>query len=138
MVLGILWVNSGTSQQASKRDLTAPGGAAQERRDIVARETVDYAAVAPQPRPLGAGGNDPNAPVLNPAAGVPGPDGQIVPAMQPGAAPGPSGARPNLADQARRSHLIAYGGCHLVGNAEESTGGELLISTWRILGAPAH
>jgi hypothetical protein len=49
MVLGILWVNSGTSQQASNRDLTAPGGAAQERRDIVARETVDYAAVAPQP-----------------------------------------------------------------------------------------
>jgi hypothetical protein len=37
MVLGILWVNSGTSQQASNRDLTAPGGAAQERRDIVAR-----------------------------------------------------------------------------------------------------
>jgi type IV secretion system protein VirB10 len=90
MVLGILWVNSGTSQQASNRDLTAPGGAAQERRDIVARETVDYAAVAPQPRPLGAGGS-PHAPVLNPAAGVPGPDGQIVPAMQPGAAPGPTG-----------------------------------------------
>lgn len=122
MVLGILWVNSGTSQQASNRDLTAPGGAAQERRDIVARETVDYAAVAPQPRPLGAGGSDPNAPVLNPAAGVPGPDGQIVPAMQPGAAPGPTGgtgARPNLADQARRSTLIAYGGRDLGGEASQ-------------------
>src|SRR3546814_18175809 len=91
--------------QASNRDLTAPGGAAQERRDIVARETVDYAAVAPQPRPLGAGGSDPNAPVLNPAAGVPAPDGQIVPALPPGAAPGPTGgtgARTNLAGQARR------------------------------------
>src|SRR3546814_18078715 len=89
--------------QASNRDLTAPGGAAQERRDIVARETVDYAAVAPQPRPLGAGGNDPNAPVLTHAAGVPGPDGPIVPALPPGAAPGPSGARPTQADHARRS-----------------------------------
>src|SRR3546814_15263302 len=97
MVLRIPWVNCGTRPQAATRDLTGPGGAAQERRDIVAQETVDYAAGAPQPRPLGAGGNDPNAPVLNPAAGFPGPDGQIVPAMQPGAAPGPSGARPNLA-----------------------------------------
>src|SRR3546814_5149014 len=54
MVLGILWVNSGTGQQSSSRDLTAPAGAARERPDIVARETVDYAAVAPQRRPLGA------------------------------------------------------------------------------------
>src|SRR3546814_12176979 len=69
MVLGILWVNSGTSQQASNRDLTAPGGAAPERRDIVARETVAYAEVAPQPRPRGAGGSAPNAPVLIPTQG---------------------------------------------------------------------
>src|SRR3546814_7292204 len=41
MVLGILWVNSGTGQQSSSRDLTAPAGAARERPDIVARETVD-------------------------------------------------------------------------------------------------
>ena len=68
MVLGILWVNSGTGQQSSSRDLTAPAGAARERPDIVARETVDYAAVAPQPRSLGSAGADPNAPVLNPAA----------------------------------------------------------------------
>src|SRR3546814_6842480 len=74
MVLGILWVNSGTGQQSSSRDLTAPAGAARERPDIVARETVDYAAVAPQRRPLGAADADPNAPVLNPAAGVPGPE----------------------------------------------------------------
>src|SRR3546814_15331926 len=136
MVLGILWVNSGTSQQASKRDLTAPGGAAQERRDIVARETVDYAAVAPQPRPLGAGGNDPNAPVLNPAAGVPGPDGQNVPAMQPGAAPGPSGARPNLADQARRSTLIAYGGAKLGGRPEHPSVGQDCVSSGSPRGWP--
>src|SRR3546814_6107175 len=111
MVLGILWVNSGTGQQSSSRDLTAPAGAARERPDIVARETVDYAAVAPQRRPLGAADADPNAPVLNPAAGVPGPEGQIVPAMQPGAAlSGTSAARPTLAAQARRSTLIAYGG----------------------------
>src|SRR3546814_757149 len=46
-----------------------------------------------------------------PAAGVPGPEGQIVPAMQPGAAlSGTSAARPTLAEQARRSTLIAYGG----------------------------
>ena len=124
MVLGILWVNSGTSQQASNRDLTAPAGAARERRDIVARETVDYAAVAPPPRPLGVGGSDPNAPVLNPPTAVPGPDGQIVPAMQAGAAPGPAGgagARPNLADQARRSTLIAYGGRDLGNEASQGT-----------------
>jgi type IV secretion system protein VirB10 len=122
MVLGILWVNSGTGQQASNRDLTAPGGAARERPDIVAREMVDYAAVAPQPRPLGAAGSDPNAPVLNPE---PGPNGQIVPAMQPGAAPGPTGgtgARPNLADQARRSTLIAYGGRDLGGETAQGPG----------------
>ena len=41
MVLGILWVNSGTGRQSSSRDLTAPAGAARERPDIVARETVD-------------------------------------------------------------------------------------------------
>src|SRR3546814_4639801 len=64
----------------------SPAGAARERPDIVARETVDYAAVAPQRRPVGAADADPNAPVLNPADGVPGPEGQIVPAMQPGAA----------------------------------------------------
>jgi type IV secretion system protein VirB10 len=124
MVLGILWVNSGTSQQASNRDLTAPGGAARERRDIVARETVDYAAVAPQPRPLGVGGSDPNAPLLNPQTAVPGPAGQIVPAMQAGAAPGPAGgagAGPNLADQARRSTLIAYGGRDLGNEASQGT-----------------
>src|SRR3546814_11195338 len=46
-----------------------------------------------------------------PAAGVPGPEGQIVPAMQPGAAlSGTSAARPTLAEQARRSPLIASGG----------------------------
>src|SRR3546814_9601512 len=51
MVLGILWVNTGTGQQSSSRDLTAPAGAARERPDIVARETVDEAAVARQRRP---------------------------------------------------------------------------------------
>lgn len=122
MVLGILWVNSGTGQQSSSRDLTAPAGAARERPDIVARETVDYAAVAPQPRSLGSAGADPNAPVLNPAAGVPGPDGQIVPAMQPGAAPsGTSAPRPTLAEQARRSTLIAYGGRDLGSEAGAPT-----------------
>src|SRR3546814_16937368 len=78
---------------------------------MVARGTGDYAAVAPQRRPLGAADADPNAPVLNPAAGVPGPEGHIVPAMQPGAAlSGTSAARPTLAEQTRRSTLIAYGG----------------------------
>src|SRR3546814_20904439 len=95
MVLGILWVNSGTGQQSSSRDLTAPAGAARERPDIVARETDDYAAVAPQRRPRGAADADPHAPVLNPAAGVPGPYGQILHAMHTGQAlPGPkSGER---------------------------------------------
>lgn len=109
MVLGILWVNSGTGQQSARRDMTAPAGAARERPDLVPRETVDYAAVAA--RPLGTPGVDPNAPVLNPPPVV-GPDGQIVPAMQPGVAPtsGGGASKPNLADQARRSTLIAYGG----------------------------
>ncbi len=108
MVLGVLWVNSGTGQ-SGRRDMTAPAGAARERPDLVPRETVDYAAVAP--RSLGTPGVDPNAPILNPPPVV-GPDGQIVPAMQPGAAPTSGGAasKPNLADQARRSTLIAYGG----------------------------
>jgi len=109
MVLGILWVNSGTGQQSARRDMTAPAGAARERPDLVPRETVDYAAVAP--RSLGTPGVDPNAPILNPLPVV-GPDSQDVPAMQPGAAPTSGGAasKPNLADQARRSTLIAYGG----------------------------
>src|SRR3546814_6168577 len=38
MVLGILWVNSGTGQQSSSRDLTAPAGAARERPDIRSEE----------------------------------------------------------------------------------------------------
>src|SRR3546814_9419079 len=54
--------------------------------DLAARETVAYDAVAAKPKPLGAVGADPNAPVLNPPATV-GPDGQIVPALQPGAQP---------------------------------------------------
>src|SRR3546814_13311105 len=84
MVLGILWVNSGMGQQSSSRDLTAPAGAARERPGIVARETAEYAAVAPQRRPLGAADADPNAKVLNPAAGVPGYTGQMLTAMQQG------------------------------------------------------
>jgi type IV secretion system protein VirB10 len=54
MVLGILWVNSGTSQQASNRDLTAPGRAAQERRDIVAGKP-SITLRSRRSRPLGAG-----------------------------------------------------------------------------------
>src|SRR3546814_20155263 len=111
MVVVIYLVNAGTGQHSATRDLTSPAGASRERPAIVARETVDYAAVAPQRRPLGAADADPNAPVLNPAAGVPGPEGQIVPAMQPGAAlSGTSAARPTLAAQARRSPLLASGG----------------------------
>jgi len=122
MVLGILWVNSGNGGQTARRDLTAPTGAARERADIVARETVDYAAVAPRPRPLGSPGTDPHSPVLNPEPGAAA-EGQIVPAIQPGAAPGGTGqAQPTLAEQARRSTLIAYGGRELGGDAPQGSG----------------
>lgn len=113
MVLGILWVNSGPSTKGANSLMAKPEATAR-RTDLAARETVAYDAVAVRPKPLGAAGADPNAPVLNPAPGgqVVGPDGQIVPAMQPGAAPpaGQQNGRANLADQARRSTLIAYGG----------------------------
>lgn len=113
MVLGILWVNSGPSTKGANSLMAKPEATAQ-RPDLAARETVAYDAVAVRPKPLAAAGADPNAPILNPAPGgqVVGPDGQIVPAMQPGAAPpaGPQNGRANLADQARRSTLIAYGG----------------------------
>ncbi|TAJ31964.1 type IV secretion system protein VirB10 [Bosea sp. (in: a-proteobacteria)] len=112
MVLGILWVNSGPSTKNASNLMAKPEAAA-GRRDLAARETVAYDAVAARPKPLGAA-VDPNAPTLNPSPDAPtiGPDGQIVPAMQPGAAPAASGQNKgqNLADQARRSTLIAYGG----------------------------
>ncbi len=112
MVLGIIWVNSGPSTKSGGNLMAKPEATAR-RTDLAARETVAYDAVAVRPKPLAAG-VDPNAPVLNPQAGAPvvGPDGQIVPAMQPGAAPAPTSQAKgaNLADQARRSTLIAYGG----------------------------
>ncbi len=112
MVLGILWVNSGTGSKTAGNLMAKPEATAR-RTDLAARETVAYDAVAVRPKPLGAV-PDPNAPVINPPPGAPviGPDGQIVPAMQPGAAPtatAPTKGQ-NLADQARRSTLIAYGG----------------------------
>lgn len=118
MVLGILWVNSGPSKTGSS--LMGKPEAIAKRPDLAARETVAYDAVAAKPKALGTVGTDPNAPVLNPPPTV-GPDGQIVPAMQPGAAPtgAPQNARQNLADQARRSTLIAYGGR----DALQGTGG---------------
>ncbi|MGK2909504.1 MAG: type IV secretion system protein VirB10 [Sphingobium sp.] len=109
MVLGILWVNSGPNNTGSS--LMGKPEAVAKRPDLAARETVAYDAVAAKPKPLGPGGIDPNAPVLNPPPTV-GPEGQIVPAIQPGAQPAaaPQNTRENLADQARRSTLIAYGG----------------------------
>lgn len=108
MVLGILWVNSSPSSKTAG-NLMAKPEAISGRPDLAARETVAYDAVAVRPKPLGAG-TDPNAPVLNPPPGaqVVGPDGQIVPAIQPGTTP--AAAPQNLADQARRSTLIAYSG----------------------------
>lgn len=112
MVLGILWVNSGPSKNVSS--LMAKPEAMARRPDLAARETVAYDAVAAKAKPLGSAAVDPNAPVINPPPGaqVVGPDGQIVPAIQPGATPAaaPQNNRQNLADQARRSTLIAYGG----------------------------
>ncbi|WP_068075365.1 type IV secretion system protein VirB10 [Novosphingobium lentum] len=112
MVLGILWVNSGPSKNVSS--LMAKPESMARRPDLAARETVAYDAVAAKAKPLGLAAVDPNAPVINPPPGaqVVGPDGQIVPAIQPGAAPAaaPQNNRQNLADQARRSTLIAYGG----------------------------
>ena len=112
MVLGILWVNSGPSSKSASNLMAKPEATA-NRPDLSARETIAYDAVAARPRPLAAAGTDPNAPALNPDPNaVAGPDGQIVPAMQPGAAPTTAapGNRPNIAEQARRSTLIAYGG----------------------------
>lgn len=112
MVLGILWVNSEPSNNVSS--LMAKPEAMARRPDLAARETVAYDAVAAKAKPLGLAAFDPNAPVINPPPGeqVVGPDGQIVPAIQPGAAPAaaPQNNRQNLADQARRSTLIAYVG----------------------------
>lgn len=124
MVLGILWVNSGT-KTTSGVGVMATSDAARQRPDLTARETVAYDAVAPQPKPLGTG--DPNAPVLNPnvPAGSPlaGPDGQVVPAMQLGATPpGASQQHVSIADQARRSTLIAYGGQDRTAGAAPSPG----------------
>ena len=86
MVLGILWVNSGPSGKPAANLMAKPEATA-KRTDLSARETVAYDAVAARPKPLGAPQSDSNAPVLNPGPDgqVVGSDGQIVPAMQPGA-----------------------------------------------------
>jgi len=124
MVLGILWVNSGPST-SSKRNLMDKPEAMARRPDLAARETVAYDAVAAKPKPLGAPSADPNAPVINPAPGTVGPDGQIVPALQPGAAPAAAAQDKgqNLADQARRSMLIAYGGREALQGGGRTAGG---------------
>ncbi|OAN57427.1 conjugal transfer protein TrbI [Sphingobium sp. GW456-12-10-14-TSB1] len=124
MVLGILWVNSGPST-SSKRNLMDKPEAMARRPDLAARETVAYDAVAAKPKPLGAPSADPNAPVINPAPGTVGPDGQIVPALQPGAAPAAAAQDKgqNLADQARRSTLIAYGGREALQGGGRTAGG---------------
>src|SRR3546814_17146253 len=108
MVLGILWVNSGPSKTGSS--LMGKPEAMAKRPDLAARETVAYDAVAAKPKPLGAVSADPNAPVLNPPPTV-GPDGQIVPAIQPGAPPAaaPPTTRQNLADQARGRKSVGEG-----------------------------
>ena len=143
MVLGILWVNSGpNAQQGQAGNTMASADTARGRPDMAARETIAYDAVAARPKPLASPAIDPNAPVLNPISGgsanVVGPDGQIVPAMQPGAAPanGPRDARVNLADQARRSTLIAYGGRETNANGTPPGGVDPSGSTSAANGAP--
>jgi type IV secretion system protein VirB10 len=83
MVLGILWVNSGRANRPPI--VTSPprqgGPRAARYRGAGNRRLRGGRAAAETARRRR---RDPNAPVLNPAAGVPGPDGQIVPAMQPG------------------------------------------------------
>src|SRR3546814_20367764 len=59
-----LLVNSGPSKTGSS--LMGKPESMAKRQDLAARETVAYDAVAAKPKPLGAVGADPNAPVLNP------------------------------------------------------------------------
>jgi type IV secretion system protein VirB10 len=82
-----------------------------------AKAVVEY--VAPKAGPtLATAAADPNAPQITPGqpAMVPGPNGQLVPAIQPGGPPPPGagGARgPSpaqvMADAARRSPIMAFG-----------------------------
>lgn len=104
MVIGIIWVNSGTSRNNGESALMTRNANA-DRPDSKARQVVAYEP----PRETGAGTQPP--PQL-----VPPPDGQVVPAIDPSAPPqgaageGRRDPAATLADNARRSTLVAYGG----------------------------
>jgi type IV secretion system protein VirB10 len=108
MVLGILWVNSGTSQQASNDRLPRAAAKAARYRGAGNRH-ITRGPRRSRDRWAQAGAT-PTHRCSIPQQGS-GLDGQIVPAMQPGAAPDrPSGRAQPDRRTTRRSTLIAYGG----------------------------
>lgn len=104
MMVGIIWVNSGEKRDANA-DTALVKGVNADRPDARARQLVDYEAPRDKDGAAGAG-----PPQLVPPA-----DGHAVPAIDPGAAPtgqttGSQNPAVTLADNSRRSTLVAFGG----------------------------
>lgn len=108
VVVAFFLTQSGTHGHAE------PTAAEKRAAEKPAKAVVEYDAVAAKPSPTFTNAAaDPNAPVVNPAATqVPGPNGQLVPAIAgDGKAPAAPKKTPEqtLADSARRSPLMAFG-----------------------------
>lgn len=120
MAIGIIWVNAGGRGGSDGQSALMTRNANADRPDSKARQVVDYEA-----------SRAPTA-VPGPPQLVPPPaDGQVVPAIDPSAPPqggAPGGQRDpaaSLADNARRSTLVAYGGRQWAASAGgEGPGGQ--------------
>ena len=112
-VVGIFFITHGNAGHKSDQQTASE----KQAQATPAKSVVDYDTVAAKPAPtLAAAAADPNAPVISPGAtGKPamvlGPNGQLVPAIQPGTTPTEPKNTPAqvMADSARRSPLMAFG-----------------------------
>lgn len=134
-VLALLWINLGGKDNTATTNTMAMSETAKQRPTETARQVATY---VPGDAPtIANAATDPNAPSLgatNLAPGTPGtttlPNGQVVPAIQPGAYPangqqgGPSGPSPaqTLAQASRRSPLLVFGAGSGEGGAAQQQG----------------
>jgi type IV secretion system protein VirB10 len=121
VVAALLWINLGGSDRSATTNTMAMADSAKRRPTETARQVAEFQpGTAPT---IATAATDPNAPSLgatNLAPGTPGTvtlaNGQVVPAIQPGAYPanagqgGPAQASPaqTLAQQSRRSPLLVF------------------------------
>lgn len=120
VVAALLWINLGGRDDSATTNTMAMAKSAKERPTDTARQVAEYQNGTPT---IATAATDPNAPTLgalNVAPGTPGTttlaNGQVVPAIQPGAYPatGQGGANQmspaqTLAQQSRRSPLLVFG-----------------------------